>query len=390
MIKKEIDKFDIGKIISEMIKIPSYSFMEEQEKEIAFYVKSFFDKEGIPCKVEVLKGDRYNVTAVLKGTGNGKSLMLSGHLDTVPAYDMENAFSGTIEDGKVFGRGACDMKGPLAAMMVAMAAIHRSGIKLSGDVYFTGVADEEEKGQGVAHLIENGPYADGVIVGEPTNLKIAPGHKGLEWIEVAFKGKKVHGGRQKEGINAIEMASRFVNKIYEEYVPVLNSREDPVLGAPTINVGTIEGGDQPSTVPDRCVIKLDRRMVPSETIEQVYSELRELGEKLHEEDTRFSCVIRDVFEGSNLLPHHPFVTEETDPLMISLKKAFTAQEKEIVMEPFPAWTDAGFIADNTKSSCIVMGPGKLEVAHSVDEYIKISEAYDAAKLYAYCAVEYCR
>ncbi|MFR2965232.1 MAG: peptidase dimerization domain-containing protein [Anaerovoracaceae bacterium] len=154
---------------------------------------------------------------------------------------------------------------------------------------------------------KNGPAADGVIVGEPTSA-VAPGHKGPEWIEVAFEGKKVHGGRQKEGINAIEMAARFINKIYKEYVPVLESRTYPVLGDPTINIGTISGGDQPSTVPDKCVITLDRRMVPTETIKQVYEELEAIGRELHEEDPRFNhCKRRS---RNRILPHILFVTDE--------------------------------------------------------------------------------
>lgn len=390
-ILEEIRKTDIAAITSDMIKLPSYSFMEgEQEKEVAFYIKNFFDKEEIPCRVDEIEKGRYNVTAILKGTGGGRSLMLSGHMDTVPAYDMEDAFSGRIADGNVYGRGACDMKGPLASMMAAMAAIKRSGTKLAGDLIFTGVADEEEQGKGVAYLIKNGPYTDGVIVGEPTGLNIAPGHKGLEWIEVSFQGKKVHGGRQKEGINAIEMASRFINRIYERYVPVLDSRAYPVLGAPTINVGTIQGGDQPSTVPDSCIVTLDRRMVPTETIEGVYRELEEIAQQLKSEDSRFSCIIRDVFEDTKTLPHIPFVTEESDPLMVAIKEACVENGKEIVIEPFPAWTDAGFIADNTKSKCVVLGPGELKVAHSIDEYISKSQLEKGAAIYAACAVKYCR
>lgn len=387
--KKELESLDIGAMISDMVKIKSYSFMPEQERETANYIEAFFRREGIPCEVVRHHGDRYNVTAVLKGSGHGRSLMLSGHMDTVPAYDMEDAFSGKISGGCVHGRGACDMKGPLAAMMAAQAAIHRSGVKLDGDLYFTGVADEEEKGFGTKYLIEHGPRADGVIVGEPTDMKIAPGHKGLEWIEVTFTGKKVHGGRQKEGINAIEMAARFINKIYSEYVPVLDSREYPVLGAPTINVGTIEGGDQPSTVPDRCVLKLDRRMVPTETIPQVYGELEAIGNGLHEEDSRFSCTVRDVFEGDDLLPHIPFLTSDDDPLMQAAKSACAKNGVKPVIEPFPAWTDAGFIADQTDSKCIVMGPGKLSLAHSAGELIRIADARLAAAIYIDCAIGYC-
>ena len=388
-IRREIEKIDIASLIADMIKIPSYSFMEEQEKEIAFYIKDFFDKEGIPCTVTEIAEGRYNVSAVLKGSGGGKSLMLTGHMDTVPAYDMEEPFSGRIEDGRIFGRGACDMKGPLASMMAAMAAFKRSGVQLRGDLHFVGVADEEDKGIGTAYLIKNGPAADGVIVGEPTSLAVAPGHKGLEWIEVAFEGKKVHGGRQKEGINAIEMAARFINKIYKEYVPVLESRTYPVLGDPTINIGTISGGDQPSTVPDKCVITLDRRMVPTETIKQVYEELEAIGRELHEEDPRFNCTVRDVFEGTGILPHIPFVTDESDPLMIAIKESCEENGVTVKTEPFPAWTDAGFICDGTNSKCVVLGPGALAVAHSVDEYIDISEAFKAAEIYALCALKYC-
>lgn len=388
-IRKETEKINIAELISEMVKIPSYSFMAEQEKKIAFYIKAFFDKEGISCGVTEIADGRYNVDAVIKGTGGGKSLLLTGHIDTVPPYDMEDAFSGRIEDGKVFGRGACDMKGPLASMMTAMAALKRSGVRLKGDLYFSGVADEEEKGMGTAYLIKNGVPADGVVVGEPTSLAIAPGHKGLEWIEIEFTGKKVHGGRQKDGINAVEMAARFINRLYEEYVPLLESRAYPVLGAPTVNVGTISGGDQPSTVPDKCTLTLDRRMVPSETIPQVYAELEEIGTELHCEDPRFNCTVRDVFEGSGILPHIPFVTDEDDPLMIAVKEACEENGAEIKTEPFPAWTDAGFIAAGTNSKCVVLGPGALAVAHSADEYIDVSEAYKAAEIYALCALKYC-
>ena len=388
-IRTELKKIDIAGLTADMIRIPSYSFMEEQEKEIAAYIKAFFDKEGIECEIAEIETGRYNVTAVIRGAGGGRSLNLSGHMDTVPAYDMEGAFAGRIADGRVYGRGACDMKGPIAAMMAALAAIRRSGVKLAGDLYFTGVADEEEQGKGTAYLIKHGPRADGVIVGEPTDLRLSPGNKGLEWIEVVFKGKKVHGGRQKEGVNAIQMASRFVSRVYDRYVPLLDSREYPVLGAPTINIGTISGGDQPSTVPDLCRIVLDRRMVPSETIEQVYDELRQIGRELHEEDPRFECEVKDVFDGLNLLPHLPFLTDESDPLIQTVEGVYNDRGKEIVIEPFPAWTDAGFISSQTESKCLVLGPGKLKVAHSIDEYVDVAQLEEAAEIYAETALRYC-
>ena len=398
---EELEKIDIAQLTSEMIKIQSYSFMEQQEREIAHYIDDYFKAQGIESEAIEIEEGRYNVVAKLPGKNSGKarSLMLSGHMDTVPAYDFEDAFSGRIEDGKVFGRGACDMKGPLASMMAAMTAIKRAGIELDGDLYFTGVADEEELGKGVKYLIKHGPHTDGAIIGEPGEMIIQLGHKGLEWIEVQIEGKKVHGGDYKNGINAIQMASRFINRICDEYVPVLESREHPILGVPTINIGKIEGGDQPSTVPGECTIKLDRRCVPGETIAQVYGELEEIAAKLHEEDPRFKATIRDMFEGANDMPHLPYVTEPTDPLVLSVKKAMCAEsearrgevidEDGITLTVCPAWTDAGFLSSETDITCIVFGPGEVGVAHSVHERIEIEAMNRAAYIYAVTAMNYC-
>lgn len=215
----DIKEAEVVKIASDLIRIPSYSHTENQEKRVAEYIYNLLKEENIPVELkEVLKG-RFNVTAYLKGEGGGKSLMLSGHLDTVPPYDMENPFTPVLKDGVLYGRGACDMKGPVSAMLLSLIALKRSGISLKGDVLFTGVIDEEEKGKGAEYLVKNGPFTDGAIIGEPTDMKIAVGHKGLEWIKVKVTGKKVHGGRMDEGINAIEMASKFIERIYDEYVP---------------------------------------------------------------------------------------------------------------------------------------------------------------------------
>ncbi len=397
----ELEKIDVAKLTSDMIKIQSYSFMPQQEREIAIYIDEYFKTQGIESEAIEIEDGRYNVVAKLPGKNPDKarSLMLSGHMDTVPAYDFEDAFSGRIENGWVFGRGACDMKGPLASMMAAMVAIKNAGIELDGDLYFTGVADEEEQGKGVKYLIKHGPYTDAAIVGEPSEMEIDLGNKGLEWIEVKIHGKKVHGGDYKNGINAIQMASRFINRICDEYVPVLEGREHPVLGVPTINVGKIEGGDQPSTVPGECVIKLDRRCVPEETIEQVYGELEEIAAKLHEEDPRFNATIRDMFEGANDMPHLPYFTEPTDPLVESVKKAMCVEgeirrnekvdEDAIKLSVCPAWTDAGFLSSETDTTCIVFGPGEVGVAHSIHERIEIEAMKKAAYIYAVTAMNYC-
>lgn len=394
---EELRNIDVARLTSDMVKIKSYSFMENQEKEIAEYIYDFFKGEGIEVNKYEIEPGRFNVIARIpgvgktgrdKGTGVGtgaKSLMLSGHMDTVPAYDMENAFSGEIRDGKVLGRGACDMKGPLASMMAALAAIKRADIQLEGDLYFAGLSDEEEQGKGAKYLVEHGPIATGTIMGEPSNLGIGLGQKGLEWIKVTVKGKKVHGGDVEHGINAIEMAARYINKIYEEYVPLLSEREYPLLGKPTINIGNIKGGDQPSTFPGECEIRLDRRCVPTETIEQVYKELRGIAEELHRQDSRFEAKVEDIFAGEELLPHLPFCLEKSDALVQSVQSVSSHK-----LTVCPAWTDAGFIAAGTDSSCIIMGPGEMGLAHSTSESIDIKELSEAAYIYGMTAIDYCR
>ena len=348
---EELAKIDVAELTSNLIKIPSYSFLENQEKGIAVFIHDLFEKEGIESKLIEIRPGRYNVYATLRGKKakkKGRSLMFSGHIDTIPAYDMNNAFSGRIAEGKIFGRGACDVKGPMASMIAAVIALKRSGTALQGDVVFTGLADEEEQGRGVEYLVEYGPVCDAVIMGKPTDMKIAIGHKGLEWIDVIVEGRKVHGGNKEEGINAIEMAARFIQKIYTEYVPVLNSRTYPVLGPPTINVGRIEGGDQPSTVAGECLIKLDRRCVPTESIAQVYKEIEEICSQLHEEDPRFNAVVRDSFaDAEPMLPHVPYCIDKDDPLVLAVQDAMAETEDcswTGKVTAFPAWSDAGAIS----------------------------------------------
>ena len=394
-IKKLRDDSELYQIASDLVKIPSYSFLENCEKEVAAYIAGIFDKEGIETQiVEVLPG-RPNVYGVLRGQGNGKSLNLSGHMDTVPAYSMENPFGGAMVDGILYGRGSCDMKGPLAAMIYTLIELKREGIKLQGDLYFTGVIDEEEQGKGIEAIIKNGPYTDGAIVGEPTDFRIAAGNRGLEWMEIVVSGQTVHGGAQDKGVNAILKAAKVISRLESDYIPALSVKKHALLGAPTFNIGTISGGDQLSTVPGKCTIKVDRRWIPEETRDEVYAGIRAVLAELEREDPQFRAELRDVFEGQDLLEHKPFFTEENDPLIRSAKAAFqsydeatgTTLDKEITI--CPAWTDAGFLANFTNTKCIILGPGELPLAHSKEEHIKLADLGKAVEIYKRIAVEYC-
>lgn len=384
-------KKDAVQLTKEMVEIKSYSFMENQEEEISKYILDFFTENGITSyRTEIVPG-RYNTFAILKGedSENNPSLLLTGHMDTVPAYDFKEAFTAREDADYLYGRGSCDMKGALAAMMRAMVNIKESGTKLKGDLIFCGAADEEEAGIGTESLIKTGPEATYAVIGEPTKLEIALGHKGLEWIEISFKGKKVHGGAQKDGVNAIMMAGRFLHKLETEYLPKLEKRTHPVLGTATLNIGTITGGDQPSTVADKCSIRLDRRCLTDETIAQVYEELQAICNELHEEDPKFEAEIRDVFNGETM-PHIPFCTDENSPLVKAAENALGREGMTPVLTCFPAWSDAGFMNALTKSECIVLGPGDLSVAHSIHEKISKKQLLTAVSVYEEMAREICK
>ncbi len=373
---------NVETIAGDLIGIPSYSHMARQEEKVANYIVSYFENLGIEVKRQWVSEGRPNVIAKIPGN-DGPSLMFTGHMDTVPPYDMKDPFSGKILDGNLHGRGACDMKGPLAAMMAAMGAIRLSGVVPPGDLYFAAVIDEEEKGTGVEALIQEWPNVHGVIVGEPTDLAIGLGHKGLEWIKVEVSGKKTHSGNLKEGVNAITMAGRLINYLEEEYSKVLSGRTHPVLGCGTINIGTISGGDQPSTVPDTCQLVLDRRFLPVETREQVYQELEDATKLLESKYPGFEAKVSNYFEDSEMLPHLPFSMDVNSGIVqTTINTMHLLKMGEPVIDTFSAWTDGGMIHSQTQSDCIILGPGKLDLAHSANESISVEALRQAVLLYA--------
>ncbi len=387
---KYIDRADAVQLTADLVRIPSCVQTEIREHQVVAYIHQVLVSEGIPVELQPAQLGRDNVIATLKGGGSGRSLMLCGHMDTVPPYGMTDPYSGRVADGILYGRGACDMKGGLAAMLAALIGIQRSGVRLAGDLVLAAVIDEEEMGKGIDFVAEQGPIVDGAVIGEPTDLKVALGHKGLEWLKIEVQGKKVHGGRLELGVNAISMAARLLARIYNDYVPRLNERVHPVLGRPTINAGRISGGDQPSTVPDLCTIEFDRRWVPSESLESVYSELNEIVADLHRQDERFKARVSGYYPAESLLPHNPFCTNPADALVKSALRAKSVCGLELgELTAFPAWSDAGILAACTRASCIVLGPGDLALAHTARECVPTIQLRQAARLYAAMALDFC-
>lgn len=391
MISKHIDEQELISLTEEMIRIPSHDGVENQETKVAEYIKSVFGKEDIPCHLKEIEDGRCNVIAALKGTGGGKTLLLNGHTDTVGPDGMPGAFNPAISGGKLFGRGSSDMKGPLASMIGAVLAIKRSGLKLRGDLIFTGVINEECGSMGTISLLEDGLTADAAIVGEPTELQICTAHRGVQWYEFHFIGNAVHGGCQSSGVNAIEKAVDFINEVRSRLVPEIYARTHPLLKEATLNIGVIHGGTQLSTVAGDCYVYVDRRFLPDESHAEGESEFMEIIERLEKRDPDFKCEMKitDKLYKDGYYPvacetptDHPFVT-----LMEEVVESVT--ESKPVLGYFPAWTDGGLLSTYGKIPTVILGPGIIKCCHSKEEYIPIAHLSKAALIYALTAINYC-
>ncbi len=383
-------------LITKLVGFPSHEGIESQETETAKYIYDFFAREGIEAELIPVEDGRCNVIATLRGTGGGKTLLLTGHTDTVPPYDMPgNPYEVRIEDGGMYGRGTVDMKGGLACMMIAMAAIKRAGIKLTGDIVFGALIDEEAKSLGTrAWLGSCDKMPDAAIVGEPTDMDICVGHRGLEWFEFSFIGKTVHGARQKEGINAIHKATMFINKLENELIPKLEKKTPhPIIGSPSMNYGLIRGGTQPSTVAGDCILQLDRRWIPGETFDETVREYRQVLDELSAEDPQFKAEMKvmEISYMDDRYVHESMDTDPKDPVVKAAEKAIEGVTgSKAVMRAFMAWTDGGLINYYGKVPTIVLGPGEVESAHSATENIKISTLVPAVLIYASIACEFCK
>ncbi len=401
-------------LLSELVSIPSHAETTGQEREIALRLHDFFRKTGIETELQEVRNGRMNVIARIRGTGaastvgaerSERALLLTGHLDTVPPFGMPDPYRMRIEGNRIYGLGTVDMKGAIACMMAAMEALRESGIRLSGSLVFAGVIDEENRSEGTRRLLKENLGVNGAIVGEPTELAVCTGHRGLEWFEVSFKGKTVHGGFQDQGINAIEKAGRFMQRISSAYIPEISRRTHPLVGRSTMNYGYIAGGTQPSTVAGECVLRFDRRWIPGERYEDVVGEYRAVIADLEREDPSFRAELR-VMEDSLMEPgmvHEGFITPSGDPIVSSLVKAWkdsvaagtalpaggSVGTDGPVIASFPGWTDAGLLSVYGKIPSVVFGPGSIVTAHSREEHVDMSQLTAAADIYLRTALDFC-
>lgn len=388
-----LERLDPVALAAELVRIPSHPGLPRQEEGVAFALADFLRRHGLDASLDRAAPGRPNVVCTLEGPGSGPELLLCGHTDTVPLNREEPGvgFSGEIVDGRLLGRGAVDMKGAVAAMAGALVALADSGVLRAGRVTLAAVVDEEMESLGAERLVAGRPSAAGAVVGEPTGNRICLGHKGLEWLEIELRGRAAHGGDPGAGVNAIVAAGRFLALVERELQPALARRRHPLLGSPTLNFGTIEGGDQPSTVAAVCRLTADRRLLPEESYASAVAELEELLERVEVEMPGLSTSVSRLPGGMATLEHVALVTPEDHPLSRACAEARTLVAGEAgSFGSFPAWTDGALLSRFGGIPTVILGPGDLALAHSPGESVAVAELLEAARLYAAIALLFCR
>jgi acetylornithine deacetylase len=332
------------------------------ERELAYFVREWSEQRGL--EVEIIgPSERPSVIAIARGSGGGRSLLLNAHLDTVGVGGMDAPFEPRIEDGRLYGRGAYDMKGALGAILDAAARIEN----VRGDVIVTAVADEELASIGTAAVLEH-VHADAAIVVEPTELKLAIGHKGFVGFEIETQGVAAHGSRPHLGVDAIAKMGPVLVALKQLDERLQQGAQHPLVGPGSVHASLIEGGQEFSSYPARCLLSGERRTIPGQTTQQVEAELRILA---GDAELRLT-VSREPFE---IASDEPFVqlvgriSGESEPVGVSF------------------WADSGLIAA-AGIPTVLYGPIG-EGAHAHIEWVDLDSVERVRDVVLRTAVEWC-
>jgi len=361
------------RLLAEIIALPSVNpaFLPPRhpfagEHRVADFLASTAARAGLEVEFQpVLPGRRNFIARLLPQNEIRQTILLAPHLDTVGADGTR--FIPQRKNGRLHGRGACDTKGSVAAMLSAVCELATGKSRpQSTQIVFAGLMDEENAQAGSRALADSGFQADLAIVGEPTRLQVVTAHKGDLWLQLATEGKAAHGATPHLGKNAVHEMARIVDVLETKYAAQLKKHKHKLLGTATVNVGKISGGTQPNIVPDACTIEIDRRTLPGETEASVRRELAALLAA-----NKLSAQISSA-------RHAPALSLETDP-KLPLVRSFLRCAGQTRPAGVDYFCDAAVLAAAGIPS-IVFGPGDIAQAHTVDEWISLAELERAKDL----------
>ena len=360
---------------------PAFSDGSTNEAEIAAWVAEEARRLGMAAEVHEAAPGRASVIARLPGAGGGRSLMLYAHLDTVGIEGMPEPFSAAVRNGRMYGRGAFDMKCGLAACLAAIKSLADAGTRLDGDLILVGVADEEVASIGMEDVLRR-VTADAAIVTEPTQMRAVIAHKGFCWIEVETIGRAAHGSAFQEGIDANIRMGRFLARLDGLEKRLRASEPHPLLGPPSLHAAVLRGGTGTSTYAARCRLEIERRTVPGETEETVLAEIRAITDALAAEDPTFRATVRPTLSrgGFEIRRDAPIVRT-----VLGAAAAVLGAEPETIGEPY--WMDTALMAD-AGIDVVVIGPAGAG-AHAEEEWVEIDSVARAAEILARAAAEFC-
>jgi succinyl-diaminopimelate desuccinylase len=397
---------------ADLVRMPTVNPPGEGYEECARAIGERLRSGGFDVEYHVAEGcpehsethPRVNVVGTRRGAGRGPLLHLNGHFDVVPAgggWSVE-PFGGVVKDGRLYGRGACDMKSGIAAAVFAAEALRRAGVSLAGTLEISGTVDEESGGfAGVGWLARIGRVAasrtDYVIIPEPMDVdRISIGHRGAWWFELTTLGRTAHGSMPYLGVSAIEHMGAVLEAFRAELVPRLAARVTRMPVVPegsrraTLNVnavvgGQTEGATQTPCVADRCRAVFDRRFLPEEGLEAARAEVQDLLERVAGRVPGLRWEVKD------LMVVHPVETPAASPLVATLKAAVAevlGREASLVASP-GTYDHKHFARIAGVEHCVGYGPGILELAHQPDEYCSVRDLVSATKVLALAAIDLC-
>ncbi|HHV07361.1 MAG TPA: M20 family metallopeptidase [Firmicutes bacterium] len=370
-------KSELVSLTQELIRTPTSNPPGEEEKAAAILLQKF-TSEGIAAELIPEGPGRADLVARLKGAG-GPALLFDGHLDTVPPGEeaawTHPPYSGVLDKGRIYGRGTSDMKGGIAAQVMAAVLAKRTGIELAGDLIVAATCGEEIDNLG-AHTLRNAGGLEGVgaiVIAEPSNNEIFIAEKGALWLEVTTSGRTAHGSMPNLGINAIWKMHAFMDKM-KDFKP--SQDKHPLLGEATFSLNTMDGGFKTNVVPDRCTTTWDGRTIPGKSHSDIVAAVQDQITQLKSTDPDFKGEIK-------VIKDLPSVDTPPDNPLVKIAQQIGEElwGRQLTPGGVNYYTDAAVLVPGLNIPFIILGPGEPGLAHQPNENVEVEKLVAATAFY---------